>query len=408
MAEIGIIASVIGVAGAGFRLSLILNAVGVELATADVEIQSIARGISLFSLMLKQVGLTMEGAKSIASQSALDTAKEITSQSQLVFDEIKNMVEMVQRRDDKGNLRTITVSQRIKWCFKKQRVQYLLGQLESLKLSLSIMLQTLQLGKRIVETQETPSKPLPQERDMLQERAEIQNMVVVRHWALVDLRRLYEMAEHEDNGDVKSPIESPPPSYTNGVEHPGGDPRLAIEPDPLASDDSKALVKYQEKPLGELDSSLSRAMAIPDRILRNPDVNVVDYLLEEWTRLRELEKQRPVEMREQKKPKKYGVRYETDESDFSSENEFERVDGKGRYITNGSSKPNNVKNVRFRARVESESEDSDRAKSRNRPTSRHVLRSDSSSSCSSPSPPPRPRRSSESSTSNQYRPPPPG
>lgn len=144
-----IIASVIGVAGAGFRLSLILNAVGVELANADVEIQSIARGISLFSLMLKQVGITLDEPKSIASQSALDTAKEITGQSQLVFDEIKNMVEMVQKRDDKGNLRSITVAQRVKWCFKKQRVQYLLGQLESLKLSLSIMLQTLQLGRRI-------------------------------------------------------------------------------------------------------------------------------------------------------------------------------------------------------------------------------------------------------------------
>lgn len=148
-----IIASVIGVAGAGFRLSLILNAVSSELATADVEIQSIARGISLFSLMLKQVGLAMEGAKSIASQSALDTAKEITGQSELVFEEIKSMVEIVQRRDDKGHFRAITVSQRIKWCFKKQKVQYLLAQLESLKLSLSIMLQTLQLGKRIADTQ---------------------------------------------------------------------------------------------------------------------------------------------------------------------------------------------------------------------------------------------------------------
>lgn len=131
---------------------MILNAVGVELANADVEIQSIARGISLFSLMLKQVGMTLEESESIASQSALETVKEITGQSQLVFDEIKNMVEMVQKRDDKGNLRSITVAQRVKWCFKKQRVQYLLGQLESLKLSLSIMLQTLQLGKRIAKS----------------------------------------------------------------------------------------------------------------------------------------------------------------------------------------------------------------------------------------------------------------
>ena len=101
--------------------------------------------------MLKQVGLTLEDAKSIANQTALDTTNEIAKQSKTVFDEIKSMVEMVQKKDERGHIRSITVAQRVKWCFKKQRVQYLLGQLESLKLSLSIMLQTLQLGKRIAE-----------------------------------------------------------------------------------------------------------------------------------------------------------------------------------------------------------------------------------------------------------------
>lgn len=137
------------VAGAGFRLSLLLNAVGVELATEDLEIQKIAKEISLFSLMLKQVGLTLEGPESIASQAALDTANEIAEQSQTVFSEVKGMVEMSQHRDANGNLQSITIAQRVKWCFKKQRVQYLLGQLEALKLSLAIMLQILQLGKTI-------------------------------------------------------------------------------------------------------------------------------------------------------------------------------------------------------------------------------------------------------------------
>ena len=139
----------LGVAGAGFRLSLLLNAVGVELATADLEIQRIAKEISLFSLMLKQVGLTLASAKSIASQAALDTASEITALSQTIFTEVKEMVEMSQQRDTNGILRSITIAQRVKWCFKKQRVQYLLGQLEALKLSLAIMLQILQLGKTI-------------------------------------------------------------------------------------------------------------------------------------------------------------------------------------------------------------------------------------------------------------------
>lgn len=137
------------VAGAGFRLSLLLNAIGVKLATADRDIEKIAKEISLFSLMLKQVGQTLQEAESVASQAALDTANEIAAQSQTVFHEVNEMMEMSQQRDGNGHLQLIKIAQRVKWCFKKQRVQYLLGQLETLKLSLAIMLQILQLGKTI-------------------------------------------------------------------------------------------------------------------------------------------------------------------------------------------------------------------------------------------------------------------
>lgn len=144
-----VIASMIRVAGAGFRLSLVLNAVGMEMGTAHLEVQAIARDISLFSLMLKQVGRTMETPGSIASQGAIDTAREIAGQSETVFSEIKEMVEMSQKQDERGNIQSITIAQKVRWCFKKHKMQYLLGQLESLKLSLTIMLQVLQLGKII-------------------------------------------------------------------------------------------------------------------------------------------------------------------------------------------------------------------------------------------------------------------
>lgn len=145
-----IIASIIGIAGAGFRLSLVLNAVGVGMATADVEIQSIARAISEYAFTLKQLALTLDSAKSIATQSAMETAKQIADQSQLVFDDIKAMTELNQKKDDRGHLQSIAVEQRVRWCFKKQRLNYLLGQLESLKLSLSIMLQILQMGQSLI------------------------------------------------------------------------------------------------------------------------------------------------------------------------------------------------------------------------------------------------------------------
>lgn len=142
-----IIASIIQVAGTGFRLSLLLNGVASEIASADKDIRNVAKGISLFSMMLKQIGKTMEEGKAIASQQALETATEIKNQSEKVFEEIRGMVEFNDAKDEYGNSRPITVVGKVKWCFRKNKVEYLLGQLESLKLSLSIMLQILQMGQ---------------------------------------------------------------------------------------------------------------------------------------------------------------------------------------------------------------------------------------------------------------------
>ncbi|KAL8735281.1 MAG: hypothetical protein Q9181_002856 [Wetmoreana brouardii] len=386
MADFSIIATIIGIAGAGFRLSLVLNAVGVEMATADVEIQSIARAISEYAFTLKQLALTLESAKAIATQSAMETAKRIADQSQVVFDDIKDMTELDQKKDERGHLQSIAVAQRVKWCFKKQRLQYLLGQLNSLKLSLSLMSQVLQLGKLLVSLREDPSKPPPSEQTLLQERAEIQNMVVVRHWSLVDLQKLYDLAQQEaDERRNQHRVDLPPPRI-DGIAVTIPDPRLQIEGPKNDEDLSKAMVKYNDTPLQDLDESLNRALYRPNRILRAPGDDIVDILLVEWTRAR------GTPTKKNHKTRKYRPRYETDSED--SEINFERSrDIGGRYIDAPPRKP---KNVRFeQAHVESGSEESDH-KPRHRPPRHAVLDSDSVSTSTtesdSESPPPRPPR----------------
>lgn len=151
--------SIISTAGEGFRLSLELQLVGQqptlreELASADIEIQMIIKKISEFSLMLKQVGKIMDESRTIASQTAIDTVTDIKRQSERDFDEIKNMIEIVQKRDEDGHLSGIEVAERVTMSFKKRKMQYYLGQLEYLKDSLVIMLQTLELGKEIASAQ---------------------------------------------------------------------------------------------------------------------------------------------------------------------------------------------------------------------------------------------------------------
>ncbi|CAO1597527.1 hypothetical protein XANCAGTX0491_001334 [Xanthoria calcicola] len=387
MADFSIIASIIGIAGAGFRLSLVLNAVGVGMATADVEIQSIARAISEYAFTLKQLALTLDSAKSIATQSAMETAKQIADQSQLVFDDIKAMTELNQKKDDRGHLQSIAVEQRVRWCFKKQRLNYLLGQLESLKLSLSIMLQILQMGQSLIHQRDDASIVPPNEHAMLQERAEIQNMVVVRHWSLVDLHRLYEMAENEATERNNQHRIDIPPAHFNGNTHALSDPRLQIEGPRNDEDVNKAMIKYNENSIHNLDASLTRALHQPNKLLRAPGTDIVDRLLDEWTRVRGTPPRNKAQ-----EPRKNRPRYDTDSED--SEIDFERGNIGGRYI---GAPPRKPKNVHFeRARVESGSEESDHTKPRHRPPRHAILDSDSVSTSTTDSdsdaPPPHPSR----------------
>lgn len=160
---------------------------------------------------------------------------------------------------------------------------------------------------------------------MLQERAEIQNMVVVRHWSLVELRRFYDMAEREDaEKRDQQRIEIPPPR-SDGIGHTRPDPRLQIEGPKNEEDLNKAVVRYNETPLHHLDESLDKAMYRPNRLLHAPGNDIVDLLLGEWTRVRgspSIKKYRS---------HKHRTRYDTESED--SEINFERSrDIGGRYI----------------------------------------------------------------------------
>lgn len=220
-------------------------------------------------------------------------------------------------------------------------------------------------------------------------------MVVVRNWSLVKLERLYKLAEDE----ASQPEESPPPS-TDGISEPDGDPRLTITA-PAQEDSSKAMVRYQETPLEQLDESMDKAMSRPNKILRAFDDNVVDYLLHEWTRL-------PGKPSRPRHPRhRRSAHYETD-TESDSEYEFERSqDTGGRFLEGSKDSTRKTKNVHFQPQVESGSEDSDFSKPRRKPPKKNILRSDdedSSTTASSSdefSSPADSRRSSASSNTNR-------
>ena len=263
-------------------------------------------------------------------------------------------------------------------------------------------------------------------------------MIVVQHWSLVELRKLYELAEKEAEEET---IEDPPPSYdaagnaetsyyedqaSNGIL------RLSIQGPPVPEKipgDSQALVKFEEKPLQQLDQQFALALTRENQTLGAPVYDIVNHLLHEWTRIPEAEaRPSPPHSRGHPSPphsrghpsppnsrghpsppnsRKPSVNlsamptyYESDED--TSDSEFERSsDNKGRYIEGP--RKGVDKNVRFRARVESDEEEEDHHRSRRRAPKKHVLHSEddtSSDTESEVSPPPRAagsRRSSDAS-----------
>ena len=259
---------------------------------------------------------------------------------------------------------------------------------------------------------------------MRQDRAEIQNMIVVQHWSLQELRKLYELAEKESKEENMSPtIEDPPPSYNAAGNAQAGyyedqaaneKRRLSLQgpavPEKIPND-SQAMVKFQEKPLQQLHQQFDMALSRENQALAAPVYDIVNHLLHEWTNIPEAEARpspphsrghpSPPSSRKNStaNPSGKSTYYESDEE--TSDSEFERSsDIGGRYIKGP--RKGVEKNVRFRARVESDEDEPDH-QSRRRAPKKYVLHcdddtsSDTDSDSSPPVPTPARRRSSASS-----------
>ncbi|KAJ5142793.1 uncharacterized protein N7515_001580 [Penicillium bovifimosum] len=202
-------ASIVKIAGAGFRLSLLLNAAACQLAQSRLEIHSIAKGISLFALILKRVGQVIEGTEVNQSPEATEKAWEIAEQGQMIFIEIEHMLDKLKATDRSSDLKTIPLQERLKWCFRKQHVTYLLAHIEALKLSLIVMIQILQLGSLIKSHADdginVDSLASAWDDSIAQDKAESQNMIIVRYWSVKRLDRLWDLVEQEARDAANDP-----------------------------------------------------------------------------------------------------------------------------------------------------------------------------------------------------------
>ena len=210
---------------------------------------------------------------------------------------------------------------------------------------------------------------------------------------MMELQKLYGLAEHESSTDVESPTNgSPPPSYD--ANPPGNHLTLTIGGSPESpkkeEPNSRALVTYQEQPLTVMRESCERVREREEEALGAPVPDIVDHLLDEWTQVgvsdyynrRRLSNHRF----DQRPPKpvatktRHQAHVDSDESDTSEyDSDFERSENIGGYYIEGP-RGATKKHVRFRASAEDE-EDEEFARPR-KTTKRHVLNTVDESSTS--------------------------
>ncbi|KAF2742409.1 hypothetical protein M011DRAFT_269391 [Sporormia fimetaria CBS 119925] len=135
MAEIGLIASVIQVAGAGLKLSQTLYQYADTVSSADRRVKDIAKDVRLTSIVIQELGHVFKTDESAAllSKSALQTADETVRECEAVFSDLD------------ATLKKSTKSSFGKWKypFRESKIELLRAHIEKLKSTLQLLMQVL-------------------------------------------------------------------------------------------------------------------------------------------------------------------------------------------------------------------------------------------------------------------------
>ncbi|KUJ07768.1 uncharacterized protein LY89DRAFT_789455 [Mollisia scopiformis] len=198
MAELAAIASIVGVAAKGAQLSMVLFEFGSTIGSARSEVNQIATEISQFCGVLKQLHSTLTRAQARRySISAIATTQDILKRCQEIFKEIEDIVHPLQKSTGKSNEQlSVDVIARVKWTFKRSKVQVLQKTLESSKNTLQLMLLVLDLARKTVSPR---ASTIDKQLEDQQEQVIIQGLIAAQRCAVDQLETLENEAEEQDS-----------------------------------------------------------------------------------------------------------------------------------------------------------------------------------------------------------------
>ncbi|KAK5277689.1 hypothetical protein LTR40_010084, partial [Exophiala xenobiotica] len=125
MAEVGVAASLIGIASFGIQLTKTLYNFGATASSAREHTDYIARHVALYADVLELLAQRIDDDEPIHSHKALDLVGEIYDQSHEPFDKVRDLL------PDRGD--KINFMQKVLWNFKKTKVDLLVSEIEYMK-----------------------------------------------------------------------------------------------------------------------------------------------------------------------------------------------------------------------------------------------------------------------------------
>ncbi|KAI9714525.1 MAG: hypothetical protein M1820_000486 [Bogoriella megaspora] len=276
MAELGIAASIIQIVGLGTKLSFSFYHLASTVATATNDVNRVARGVSLFCLMLKNVGAALRADASLGqpvhSAEALETVQEIIEQCNHVFGELKKMLDKCGWKEGED----LSKLQKVRWSVKRPKVEYVLGHLDSLKLTLAVMMQTLQtarvtaIARRMSAASTvtaTSTATFDDAETVVSEKAQLENLVVEQQLSLFKAGELYgeyQASETDNKEDEKAVV----PAAERVAS-------LANEMKPAE------LTQYQETTLATVYTTTEESERLAAVLkIATP---YADYLIQQWT-----------------------------------------------------------------------------------------------------------------------------
>jgi hypothetical protein len=135
MAEIGLLASVLQVAGAGLKLSQTLYQYADSVASADRRVKDIATEVELTSRIIEELGTLFElqETSQLLSQNALNTANKTVRECSSVFTELDAAL----KKTKKNTLGRLMLP------FRESKIELLRRHIDTLKSTLQLLLQVL-------------------------------------------------------------------------------------------------------------------------------------------------------------------------------------------------------------------------------------------------------------------------